>query len=225
LAASIVEQVQLANEGEMAIGSALVAEQEAPSQDPVATLRRDARLMGYAMQLAYLGERQGAQAPSVFKAWVTDRDLSHPARATTDVRVLMSKAQLSDMSEAVKSIVDAANQSHISPSVMFDQLRSVAATMGRDPNQINQGSQTRLSEMGLLGEYLEGLPYRSDVLNLDEETWKSWSAAQQQQFIRNLTSKLALYREFNADVDRWVALAPEADARDNVYPVPLEALP
>jgi serine/threonine-protein kinase PpkA len=225
LAASIVEQVQLANEGEMAIGSALVAEQETPSQDPVATLRRDARLMGYAMQLAYLGERQGAQAPSVFKAWVTDRDLSNPARATTDVRVLMSKAQLSDMSQAVKSIVDAANQSHISPSVMFDQLRSVAATMGRDPNQINQGSQTRLSEMGLLGEYLEGLPYRSDVLNLDEETWKSWSAAQQQQFIRNLTSKLALYREFNADVDRWVALAPEADARDNVYPVPLEALP
>ncbi|AWB35866.1 serine/threonine protein kinase [Orrella marina] len=224
LASSIVQQVELANEGEMAIGSALAASEE-PGTDPVKSLARDARLMGHAMQLAYLGEKQGTQAPGVIEAWVTDRDLSSPSRATTQVRVLMTKAQLSDMSDAVRTIVDAANQSHISPSVMFEQLRSVAATMGRDPNQISQAGQTRLAELGLLGEYLEGLPYRSDVLNLDEQTWKSWSAAQQQQFIRNLTSKLALYRDFNADLDRWVALAPDADPGDNVYPVPLEALP
>ncbi|MFO7747887.1 MAG: vWA domain-containing protein, partial [Orrella sp.] len=231
LASSIVAQVQLANEGEVAVGSAASASgasgadpsTSAPNQ--LASLKKDAELMGYAMQLAYLGERQGTQAPSVFKAWVVDRDLTSPAKATTEVRVLMTKAQLSDMSSAVKTIVDAANQSHISPSVMFEQLRSVAATMGRDPNQINQGSTTRLSELGLLGEYIEGLPYRSDVLNLDEETWKSWSASQQQQFIRNLSSKLALYRNFNADLDRWVALAPDADPSENVYPVPLEALP
>lgn len=224
LARSIVEQVELANEGEMAIGSALAASED-PGADPAKALARDARLMGHAMQLAYLGEKQGTQAPSVIEAWVTDRDLSSPSRATTQVRVLMTKAQLSDMSDAVRTIVDAANQSHISPSIMFEQLRSVAAIMGRDPNQISQAGQTRLAELGLLGEYLEGLPYRSDVLNLDEQTWKSWSAAQQQQFIRNLTSKLALYREFNADLDRWVALAPDADPGENVYPVPLEALP
>lgn len=224
LSNSIVEQVELANEGEMAVGSALAASDEA-SLVPVSSLARDARLMGHAMQLAYLGEKQGTQAPSVIQAWVADRDLSRPSRATTQVRVLMTKAQLSDMSDAVRTIVDAANQSHISPSVMFEQLRSVAATMGRDPNQMGQAGQTRLAELGLLGEYLEGLPYRSDVLNLDEQTWTSWSAAQQQQFIRNLTSKLALYRDFNADLDRWVALAPDADPGENVYPVPLEALP
>ena len=225
LARSIVEQVQLANEGELAVGSALAATGQTPGNDPLSTLRRDAKLMGHAMQLAYLGEAQGTQAPSVIKAWVADRDFTNLSRATTSVRVLMTKAQLSDMSDAVKTIVDAANQSHISPAVMFNQLRSVAATMGRDPNQINRGEQTRLAELGLIGEYLDGLPYKSDVLNLDEQTWKSWSAAQQQQFIRSLSSKLALYRTFNSDLDRWVSLAPGADPRDNVYPVPLEALP
>ena len=224
LARSIVEQVERANEGELAIGSALAAA-DPSSKDPAAALVRDARLMGHAMQLAYLGAQQGTQAPSVFRAWVADRDLSNPARASTNVRVLMTKTQLSDMSDAVKTILDAANQSHISPSAMFEQLRSVAATMGRDPNQMGQAGQTRLAELGLLGEYLEGLPYRSDVLNLDEQTWKSWSAAQQQQFIRNLSSKLALYRTFNADLDRWVSLAPDADPGENVYPVPLESLP
>jgi hypothetical protein len=181
--------------------------------------------MGHAMQLAYLGEKQGTQAPNVFTAWVLDRDLANPSRPTTEVRVLVTKNELSDMSATVQAIVDAANQSHISPTNMFEQLRSVAATMGRDPSQLNQSDQTNIAELGLIGEYLEGLPYQSDVLNLDEQTWKSWSAAQQQQFIRNLSGKLALYRSFNADLDRWVALAPDADAGDNVYPVPLEALP
>jgi len=225
LAGSIVQQVELANEGEMAAGSALTAKLDGSSSDPVSTIKHDAQLLGHAMQLAYLGQVQGARAPSVFEAWVSDRDPAQPSRATTEVRVLLTKSQLSEMSDAVKTILDAANQSHIAPAVMFEQLRAVAATMGRDPNQLNQGGQTRLAELGLLGEYLEDLPYRSDVLNLDEQTWKSWSAAQQQQFIRNLASKLALYRNFNADLDRWVALAPNADPGENVYPVPLEALP
>ena len=225
LASSIVEQAKLAYEGESSAGSALLAAAAEPTTDPVETLKRDAILMGHAMQLAYLGEKQGTQAPSVFTAWVLDRDLTNPSRPTTEVRVLVTKNQLSDMSSTVQSIVDAANQSHISPTKMFEQLRSVAATMGRDPSQLNQSEQTNIAELGLIGEYLEGLPYRSAVLNLDEQTWKSWSAAQQQQFIRNLSGKLALYRRFNADVDRWVALAPDADPGDNVYPVPLEALP
>jgi len=225
LASSIVDQAKLAYEGETAAGSALAAKTAEPTNDPVETLKRDARALGHAMQLAYLGEKQGTQAPNVFTAWVLDRDLANPSRPTTEVRVLVTKNELSDMSATVQSIVDAANQSHISPTKMFEQLRSVAATMGRDPSQLNQSDQTNIAELGLIGEYLEGLPYQSDVLNLDEQTWKSWSAAQQQQFIRNLSGKLALYRSFNADLDRWVALAPDADVGDNVYPVPLEALP
>lgn len=225
LASSIVDQAKLAYEGETAAGSALAAKTAEPTNDPVETLKRDARALGHAMQLAYLGEKQGTQAPNVFTAWVLDRDLANPSRPTTEVRVLVTKNELSDMSATVQSIVDAANQSHISPTKMFEQLRSVAATMGRDPSQLNQSNQTNIAELGLIGEYLEGLPYQSDVLNLDEQTWKSWSAAQQQQFIRNLSGKLALYRSFNADLDRWVALAPDADVGDNVYPVPLEALP
>jgi len=221
---SIVEQVSLAYEGELSIGSARAAS-SVEQDDPVSEIQRDAQMLGYAMQLAYLGQKSGTEAPKVFEAWVLDRDLANPSRPSTEVRVLITKDQLSDMSTAVQTIVDAANQSHISPSAMFEQLRAVAATMGRDPNQLSQGDQTQLVELGLLGEYLEGLPYRSDVLNLDEQTWASWSAAQQQRFIQNLSSKLALYRNFNADVDRWVALAPDADSGDDVYPIPLEALP
>lgn len=185
----------------------------------------DAALIGHAMQLAYLGEKTNSKAPPVFKAWITDRDLIKQNIPTTDVRVLLTKSQLSDLSDVMKQILDAANEGLISPTEMFDRLRSVAATMGADPNQLKQNGNAKLADMGVLGEYLEDLPYHSEVLNLDEETWKSWDGLAQEKFIRTLNTKLRHYQRYNADVDRWVALAKDSDARDNVYPVPLEMMP
>ena len=227
LAGAITAQVKAAYMGDDAIGSALNAKQDVVAKkDPAEQkMLADAALIGHAMQLAYLGEKTNSQAPPVFEAWITDRDLIKQNIPTTDVRVLLTKAQLSDLSDVMKQILDAANEGLISPTEMFDRLRSVAATMGADPNQLKQNGNAKLAEMGVLGEYLEDLPYQSEVLNLDEETWKSWDGLAQERFIRNLSTKLRHYQRYNADVDRWVALAKDSDARDNVYPVPLEMMP
>ncbi len=227
LASAITSQVKAAYMGDDAIGSALNAKQEpVAAKDPAEQkLLDDAALIGHAMQLAYLGEKTNSQAPPVFEAWITDRDLIKQNIPTTDVRVLLTKSQLSDLSDVMKQILDAANEGLISPTEMFDRLRSVAATMGADPNQLKQNGNAKLAEMGVLGEYLEDLPYQSEVLNLDEETWKSWDGLAQEKFIRNLSTKLRHYQRYNADVDRWVAWAKDSDARDNVYPVPLEMMP
>lgn len=221
LAAAITQQVRAAYMGEDAIGSATNAKAD-PTEKK---MLEDAALIGHAMQLAYLGKANGTQVPPVFQAWISDRDLIKQNVPTTDVRVLLTKAQLSDLSEVLKQILDAANEGMISPDEMFTRLRSVAATMGADPNQLKQGSTTRVADLGVLGEYLQDLPYQSEVLNLDEETWKGWDGLAQEKFIRSLSSKLRHYQRYNADVDRWVALAPGSDSRDNVYPVPLEMMP
>lgn len=176
------------------------------------------------MRLAYLGEKTGASAPPVFQAWISDRDFVRQDVPTTDVRVLMTKSQLSDLSDVVKQIADAANEGLISPSDMFERLRSVAATMGKDPNQLKDKT-IKVADMGLMAEYLDGLPYLSEVLSLDEETWKGMEGLEQEKFIRRLNTKLKYYQRYNADADRWVSLAPGSDPREHVYPVPLEALP
>jgi serine/threonine-protein kinase PpkA len=221
LATAITTQVKAAYMGEDAIGSAANAKQD-PAEKK---MLEDAALIGHAMQLAYLGEKNNSKSPPVFKAWITDRDLIKQNIPTTDVRVLLTKSQLSDLSDVMKKILDAANEGLISPTEMFDRLRSVAATMGADPNQLKQNGNAKLADMGVLGEYIEDLPYQSEVLNLDEETWKSWDGLAQEKFIRTLNTKLRHYQRYNADVDRWVALAKDSDARDNVYPVPLEMMP
>ncbi|MCV4266230.1 VWA domain-containing protein [Pseudomonas capsici] len=221
LASAITSQVKAAYMGDDAIGSAMNAKATPAEQK----MLDDAALIGHAMRLAYLGEKTGTQAPPVFQAWIADRDPIKQNVPTTDVRVLLTKAQLSDLSDVLKKILDAANEGLISPSEMFERLRSVAATMGTDPNQLKQNGTAKLSELGVLGEYLEDLPYHSEVLNLDEETWKSWDGLAQEKFIRTLSTKLRHYQVYNADVDRWVSLAEGSDARDNVYPVPLEMMP
>ncbi|MCM0036046.1 MAG: VWA domain-containing protein [Burkholderiaceae bacterium] len=235
LGQSLVTQIKQASMGEVVAGSALTAAQPtptpstAPATPPAgstaAAIARDSALLGRAMQLAYLGGATNTKAPPFFKAWISDRDLVKQNIPTTEVRVLLTKAQLSDLSTVVTQIVEAANASLVSPTDMFDRLRSVAATMGRDPNDLRQGNAQKLGQMGVLGEYLDGLPYKSDVLGLDEEGWKAMSVAAQTQFMMRLNTKLRQYQSFNADTGSWVSLAKGSDPSEAVYPVPLESLP
>lgn len=231
LAESVVGQVGSAAKGELVPGSARAAARSAaPAQaspeELQARLAEDTALLGRAMQLAYLGRVLETEAPPVFRAWLSDRDFAQPERATTEVRVLLTKNQLSDLAEVVTTVLDAGEQSQQTGSVdFFDLIRSAAAHLARDPAALSDPKASNLGELGLLGEYLEDLPYQSDVLSLSRDDWVAWSLSQQEELLDSLRRKLRLYQVYNEDVDRWVALAPGADPGETVYPVPLEALP
>ncbi|OCG46235.1 serine/threonine protein kinase [Gilliamella sp. Choc5-1] len=219
LAQALSEQVKLAYKGEASVGNAINA------KDDNSDMLKDALLLSKAMQLAYLGDVKGTKAPSVFKAWIADKDFVKPTIPTAEPRILLTKSQLSDLSDVVSKIANAANDGLISADDMFSQLRSVAAAMGQDPSKLKSDSVTKIADLGLLGEYLDNIPYKSDVTGLDQDTWKSMSGLEQEKFIRNLNSKIRYYQKCNADVDRWISLAEGSDPRENVYPIPLEMLP
>lgn len=219
LAKALSEQVKLAYQGEASVGNALNA------KDSDTDMLKDALLLSKAMQLAYLGNVNGTKAPTTFKAWIADKDFVKPTIPTAEPRILLTKSQLSDLSDIVSKIANAANDGLISADDMFSQLRSVAAAMGQDPSKLKSDSVTKIADLGLLGEYLDNIPYKSDVTGLDKDTWKSMSGLEQEKFIRNLNSKIRYYQKCNADVDRWISLAEGSDPRENVYPIPLEMLP
>ena len=230
LAANIVAQVRDASKGELVPGSARAAARSDPRQaspqDLQARLAEDTALLGRAMQLAYLGRVLGTEAPPLFRAWLSDRDFAQPERATTEVRVLLTKNQLSDMAEVVTTVLDAGEKSQQTSSAdFFDLIRSAAAHLARDPAALHDPKVNNLGQLGLLGEYLQDLPYQSEVLSLSRDDWVAWSLSQQEELLDSLRRKLRLYQMYNEDVDRWVALAPGADPGETVYPVPLEALP
>lgn len=224
---AIVGQVNSAYRGEATPGSARTSDPAylKGGDNPADRIRLDTAMLGHAMQLAYLGRTENTQAPPLFRAWISDRSLQQPEVPTTEVRVLLTKNQLSDMQQVLKGIAEAGQAAQLSPTDFFARMRSVAATLGRDPNAVNAPNATKLADLGLMGEYLDDLPYRSKILDLDQETWSSWSIAQQQAFLDEINRKLRLYQIIHDDVDRWVALDTGADPGEQVAAVPLDALP
>lgn len=222
LAEAVVDQVAAASRGEPAAGA---SGEESKAQDQAEELRRKAAKLGHAMQLIYLGRARKTSAPPLIRAWALDRDLDNPAVQALEVRVLLTKNQLGDLQAALREIVTVGIATETSRSRFFDQLRSAVAAFSRDPNQVGKSDSASLGELGLLGEYLEDLPYRSRVLALDEASWNRWSIGEQVAFLDDLTARIRLYQRFHDDVDNWVALDGGASPGDAVYPVPLSALP
>lgn len=181
--------------------------------------------VGRAMVLSFLGRQQGVKSPSMFEAWASDRDVRNREIPAFTVRVLLTKNQLSDLQSTVRRLVEAYEKTQLDPGSFFNQLRSAAVAMGRDPSKLGQGKAKNLEEAGLMGEYLEGLPYQSQVMGIDFSTWTNLSVGQSQAIIDNLKSLVALYQRFHDDVDRWVKLNPAASDGDKVFPVPIDSLP
>lgn len=188
-------------------------------------LRRNAAQVGYAMRLAYLGRQEETNAPEVFQAWLADRDVTNPSKPALEVRVLLTKNQLSDLHATLKAIKTAGEIGQLSPEGFFDEIRSAAAVMSRVPSRIGRSEFKNLAESGLLGEYLDGLPYRSNAMQISQDLWLSWSVGQQRAFLDNLGAKIRLYEKYHDDVDRWVVLSDTAPTGEAVYPVPMDSLP
>lgn len=219
LSDSIADQVKLAAQGKLSAGS---PEQERQGEDKLAA---DTRLLGYAMQLAFLGSTGNTATPEIIRGWIADRDLTHHNLPTATPVVLLTKQQLSDLKDVTTRILDSANEGMLSPDRMFEQLRNVAASLGRDPSQLSASGTQKIAELGLLGEYLDDLPYKSRIQELDEDTWSSMGADEQNRTIEDLESKVRFYQQCNDDVDNWVSLTKGATPAEMVYAVPLEILP
>ena len=222
LARSIVD-----NLGKSASGEIVSAQDAAASADGDRARRQlmeDTGKVFREMQLAFLGSKAGTRAPDLIQAWAADRDLGNPAVRALDVRVLLTKSQLSDLQQALEAILESGEATRISPKDFFDRIQEATLRAGRGTG-IPSRADASLAESGLVGEYLEGLPYRSKVMQLTADDWLSWSYAEQREFLDEIRSKLQAYREFHDDTDLWIDLGQRGSAGDWVYPVPLDDMP
>ena len=187
--------------------------------------------LGYGLRMKYLQEEKlgGQRVPALFNAWMVDRDLAAPAERAIDVRVLLTRNQLSDLHEVLSQVLITAEEGTLAPDDFLDELKSLAATISRDPAAAKMSTRAvggqSLADMGYMREYLEGLPYKSEVMNLDLSIWQQWPAQRQFEFISQLDGKVAYYRSLHDNVDLWVPLDEGEVDGDSVYPLLLEALP
>jgi len=152
-------------------------------------------------------------------------DLARPDTPTFKVAVMLTKNQLSDLSRRLELVLDQAQRTkRTGAKDFFNSILSAAAQTSRDPDQFSRRPNQNLGELGILAEFLNDLPYRSNVMRLTEEDWYRLSLGEQQAFINNLKSKLKRYTQIHDDVANWTSFGAE-EPGDAVYRVPLSLMP
>ncbi len=174
LAQQITDQVKvtaIANAGrqqgvERQAKEKTAAEQPEPAreQQQLAQFQAKVAKLGHALRMRYLQKDKDNRIPNVFNAWLIDRDFNDPQRQTLDVRVLLTRDQLSDLHSILKQVLDTAEEGLLSPRNFLNDLKSLAATISRDPEQLGTTTRTsgslegNLADMGFMREYIEDLP-------------------------------------------------------------------
>ncbi|HET6566308.1 MAG TPA: vWA domain-containing protein [Xanthomonadales bacterium] len=206
-----------------------VAEDDAGEGTELEAFQQKAERLGYALRMQYLNENKAAGIPVLFDAWLIDRDFANPEQRDLDVRVILTRDQLSDLHDVLRQVLTIAEEGALAPQDFLGELKSLAAAISRDPEKANSATQVgggqSLADLGYMREYIEGLPYTSEVMNLDLATWQDWSAQKQFEFINQLDKKIAYYKALHENVDLWISLDGGAVDGDSLYPLLLEALP
>lgn len=222
VAAQMVELVRATGAGERL---KLPDQPRSRAVDVVREAERKAAILGYAMQLDFLGRKGGVQAPQVVTSWVSDMDLGRPDTPSFQVTVLLTKNQLSDLHQRLKVILDQAQRTkRTGAKDFFQSILSAAAQTTRDPKQLRKRPNRNLGELGFLAEFLEDLPYRSSIMRLTEEDWYRLSVGEQQALVDDLKSKIRRYTQYHDDVENWMSFG-RGDPGDAVYRVPLSMMP
>ncbi len=226
LAGQITDQVRMA-----AADGKVPAPVPTSDDAQLASLHATVAKLGHALRMRYLLKSRDGQVPNVFNAWMLDRDFRDPERSILDVRVLLTRDQLSELHSVLNQVLETAEEGLLSPQNFLNELKSLAATVSRNPEELGvttattAGKGNSLADLGFMQEYIEDLPYKSEVMGLSLDNWQSWSTMRQVAFINRLEEKVSYYRALHDHTDLWVSLDGGPVSGDSVYPVPLEMLP
>jgi hypothetical protein len=209
LVTAITDHVRIAR------GEGAVLSEDEAGEDLVA--------LGRAMQLAYLGSQKGTKAPDVIRGWISDKAVEAPQVLAVEPRLLITKNEMSTMAELLDNLVRLGEQSQGTDDAMsfFSQVRGVIADMATNPDRrINAEAET----LGGAIEYLEKLPYRSQLLQMTEDRWTQ-SAMLRRSIIDGMRQKLTQYRKWLFDPQVWTALHDDATDGELVFAMPFDVLP
>nr|VFJ91169.1 MAG: serine/threonine-protein kinase PpkA [Candidatus Kentron sp. LFY] len=201
------------------------------ASSPLTELQEKVAKLGYTLRMRYLRKHKDGQIPIVFDAWLLDHDFLDPERVTLDVRVLLTRNQLSDLQHVLRQVLNTAEEGLLSPRNFLNDLKSLAVSLRRTPDEIGEstiatsGTGSNLADLGYMREYMEDLPYTGEIMDLSLETWEVWPAKQQLAFIDKLENRINYYKALHDHTDLWISLDGGSIDGDSVFALPLEMLP
>ena len=199
---------------------------EVPPPDASGNLPDGAALevLGLAMELAYLGDMLDTRAPDLFEAWISDRALEDARKVAAEPRLLITKNQLSTLREVLATVLEVGERTQGGGAAgdFFSQLKGAVSRMAADPRMLVNAEFETLGSA--FGEFLEGLPYQSRVMEITEDRWENMGTGRRQ-IIDDLRGRFLLYERWHDDPGLWVPLFEGAPDGEHVFAMPFAALP
>jgi hypothetical protein len=177
--------------------------------------------LGYAALVPYLGK--DAQPPRDITAWVFDHDLEQPDIPSLEVRVLLTRQQVNDLVYAVERVLQAVKRAELTQMKFFEALSGIAVETSKG-EKIDYDNAQRLADTGLLESWVASLPYKSQILSMNNEFYAALQAQEKSNLELSLEAKLEGYQTL-INSDKWIALNERDAPEDYVYPLELGALP
>lgn len=171
----------------------------------------------FRQQQEFLGTRNATEAPEFYRAWAADRDLSHANLQALDVSVMLSRAQLSDLTTRLEDLLEAMQNKQKGMGEFFAEVQDRSGHTLVDPN-------LGASVSDVLPQYLNDLPYVSKLLKMSAEEWDSFPPQTQKEFVDDVRAKVRGYREVAESQRNWYRLT-DREGGEDVYPLPLALLP
>ena len=221
-AADMFRQSQQAEQAAKAEAPAAPAPEEKPAVAGAPT-KDDIMQSIRAAAVTWLGAQEGVEPPRDIEAWVVDKDLEDPSRSSLEVRLLLTKSQLDTLATLLKEVLQAGATQQVSGEDFFTSLQAASAVAARDPESL--AGAAKLGESGLVPSFLEGLPYKSRLMDMNNELWASWGPDEQDAFLSEIEAKIKAYAAIHDDSSLWIALNEGDDPADHVAPVLLELMP
>lgn len=179
--------------------------------------------LGRALQLAYLGRLKGTQAPDVIEGWVSEKAVEDPQKLAIEPRLLVTKNEMATMADLLTQLSELGEQSRTAEDAasFFTQVREVVAQMAQNPDRL---ISTRSDTLGGSLEFLEDLPYESQLMLTTEERWAQ-SAMNRRAILDGMRQKLVQYRKWLLDPAIWTPLYDGAPDGEHVFAMPFDVLP
>lgn len=179
--------------------------------------------LGRALQLAYLGRLKGTRAPDVIEGWVSERAIEDPTKLAIEPRLLVTKNEMATMADLLAQLLTLGEQARGAEdaSTFFTQVRDVVARMAQNPDRlVNPEADT----LGGALEFLEDLPYESQLMLTTEDRWAQ-SAMNRRQILDGMRQKLVQYRKWLLDPKVWTPLYDGSPDGEFVFAMPFDVLP
>jgi serine/threonine-protein kinase PpkA len=186
IADRLVQDIAAAKKGQVPTAAAVTT----PGSAQPSLVEKMASSVGHAALVEWLGRATEAKAPRDIIAWAVDKDLFDPALQSMEVRLLINKREIDELRKVLQDVMAAGRKGQIGGEDFFKVLQTTAATVAR-------GEQSRIrqaqSMAELVPDFLQGLPYKSQLMALTNDLWASWSTDQQDDFLKGIEAKISQY--------------------------------